>query len=893
MHIIIDARSLNQGGIGNVLLGILENLDYNANDYSIIGDRALLEPLNLPCKIIHAKSHPHSFFGYMNHNLAKVINDYDCYLTPNYMIPRGIKINSYFILHDMLFVDNRRYNHRFFTDFIKRNIVKRSYRIASKIFTVSEFSKKRIEAYFGTNKEVTVLHPGVSELLIKNTPKKVVKKDYFVYVGRNRRHKNLKNLLTSLEQLNWPRDLHVIVQKKNLSFKERRDLKRLRKNPHIQILMNLSPKEYVKELSQAYALVDPSYYEGFAANVLEARYTHTPVIVSDIPAHHELLEKSEANFFQPSKISSIKEALIAPVKKVVITKKMREKYNFKKLTDTIVASFSPKRKKDYIRVNFIFNMIYQILVILTPLVTAPYVARVLGPSNIGQFSFAYTMVSYFVIFASLGFEQYAQRAIAQAKADREEQSRIFWQIVLVRLIPVTISLGVLFIFYLTNLFGEYSSLVLFFSILVGGAAFDINFYFHGKENFFLVMIMNLIIRIGFLICVFNFVKTRNDLSLYILLYCLMVFGSYLSMWLALPLNLSRVKLKTLDFKKHMKASLALFLPVAAVGIYAILDKTLIGVLIHGQTYQKVGYITILVNISDLENGFYFQTERLVKALLSIILAFGTVMATRNAIEYSSRRTGSVRKNVYHSIRFVFAIGVPLALGAVAIAPPFVPLFYGQGYEKVALLMMIYAPIIIISGCSNVLGMQYLLATKRDNKYALSVLIGFAANLILNVSLIPFLGSMGAIIGTLISEFIILFVQYLFVHREISLNLILKTIWKYVLAGVIMLAACNAFYFYVLLPTKAITNLLSVIFIMILGSVTYYAILLILRDDYFFIYTKAILVKIAHAFQYMSRSVLSQSKTAAALLDVPSQSKNVKDAHTLVINPKESKKNDKK
>ena len=134
-----------------------------------------------------------------------------------------------------------------------------------------------------------------------------------------------------------------------------------------------------------------------------------------------------------------------------------------------------------------------------------------------------------------------------------------------------------------------------------------------------------------------FIRSPSDLTLYALLYSLMVIGGYLSMWALLPRTLKKVKLNGLNFKKHVGGSLLLFLPVAAVSIYALLDKTLIGALIPGQQWYPQGNITIVVPIEQVENGYYFQAEKIIKALLSILLAVGTVMTTRNSIEFKNKR----------------------------------------------------------------------------------------------------------------------------------------------------------------------------------------------------------------------------------------------------------------
>lgn len=539
-----------------------------------------------------------------------------------------------------------------------------------------------------------------------------------------------------------------------------------------------------------------------------------------------------------------------------------------------VVNETNKKATPNLRRNFIFNIIYQALVVLTPLVTAPYIARVLGANNIGQFAFAYTLVSYFVIAAYLGFQTYAQRAIAEVQDDKEEQSRRFWQIVILRLIMVVISLGVLFTLYAFNVFGEYSSLMLMFSILIAATAFDINFYFHGRENFFVVMIINLVIRFGYLFCIFMFIRSPSDLTLYALLYSLMVIGGYLSMWALLPTTLKKVKLHGLNFKKHYLSSLLLFLPVAAVSIYALIDKTLIGALVSGQQWYPQGNITIVVPIAQVENGYYFQAEKIIKALLSILLAVGTVMTTRNSIEFKKGHMGEIKKNVYRSFRFVFALGVPMALGTVIVAESFAPLYFGPNYsmypqfaiDGVASLLMLYTPVIIFSGCSNILGSQYLLPLKKDKEYTVSVMIGFAFNIVCSALLIPTMGASGAIVGTLISEFIIVLVQYLYVAKDFSLRIILMNVWKYVIAGGVMCGLACPFY-YLVLRNNNIGNILNLVILIPAGVGIYYLVLLILRDHTIFKYTKVAIIGTGHFFKNTANKVAIQ--TVSLILTVVS------------------------
>jgi len=855
MRVIIDARSFNKGGEGSILLGILENLDYSKNEYTIIGDINELSKLNLPCTILNNKSKAHSLTGYINYNLAKEINLYDCYFTPTYVIPRGININSYCLFTDTLFFDKPKFSKRRFTDFIKRQVAKRSFKIAKKVFTVSNFTKSRLQEIFKKPKEIEVIRPGVYKAFETANLNDKNPRNYLLYVGSLKRHKNLDTLLLAMQRSKCQYKLHIVLQDKNLRSRDFKTIKKLSSNQNVKIFRNLSTEDYIKEIKNAKALIQPSIYEGYASALVEAKKLKTPIIASDIPSHKEIFSENEAIFFVPQSVDNLTDILISKEFKVGDFAK-EDRFSNAILTRKIVNSFEKRTTEPHIRRNFAFNVIYQLLVVLTPLITIPYVSRILGASSLGKFSFAYTIAFYFIIFGYLGFQQYAQRAIAEVKNDRVEQSKRFWQIVIIRLIPVAIALGALFTLYITNVFGEYKQLILIFSIIVGSTAFDINFFFHGKENFFIVMILNLFIRVGFLVSVFLFIKSTEDLNLYAILYSLMVFGGYISMWVMLPTNLRKVRLNTLDFKKHMKASLGLFLPVAAISIYAILDKTLIGLLVKGDTLQRVGYITILVKKADLQNGYYYQTDKIVKALLSILLAFGAVMTTRNTVEYSNNHLGSVKKNIYKSFKFTFALGVPMALGTVAIANSFVPVFFGDFYDEVAILLMLYAPVILLSGTSNIIGMQYLLPTKRDKPYAISVLIGFAINLLLNCLFIPLLGARGAIVGTLISEFSIVFIQLLYVSKEISITVIFKIVWKYLLAGLVMCLVCSGVYYFVfdLIGTK---NLFNLVILIPLGILVYYFVLLILRDKFIFKYTKLYLIKTGRFFKFATNKTIIQ------------------------------------
>ncbi|MCQ2787080.1 MAG: polysaccharide biosynthesis C-terminal domain-containing protein [Bacilli bacterium] len=228
------------------------------------------------------------------------------------------------------------------------------------------------------------------------------------------------------------------------------------------------------------------------------------------------------------------------------------------------------------------------------------------------------------------------------------------------------------------------------------------------------------------------------------------------------------------------------------------------------------------------------------------------MTTRNAIEFKNKHMGAIKTNVYRSFRFIFALGVPMMLGTLIVAESFSTLYFGPNYSKypqfaidgVANLLMLYTPVIIFSGCSNVLGAQYLLPTKHDKEYSISVIVGFIFNLGFSALLIPTMGASGAIVGTLISEFVIVFVQYMYVARDFSLRIIFMNIWKYILAGAIMCGMLYPLYYFVL-RNNMTSNILNLVILIPTGVGIYYLILLLLRDHEIFRYTKLILTGTGH------------------------------------------------
>lgn len=463
--------------------------------------------------------------------------------------------------------------------------------------------------------------------------------------------------------------------------------------------------------------------------------------------------------------------------------------------------------KKSIAKNYIYNLIYQMLTIVLPLITTPYLSRVLGAENIGIYGYTLSIVTYFVLFGTLGIAMYGQREIAYVQNNQTKQSKTFWEIVITRFITLAIASVTFYITFCIR--GEYTTYYTILLLELLANALDISWYYQGIEDFGKTVVRNLVVKILSLVCIFVFVKTQADLWKYMLIYVLANALGNATMWLYLPKMLQKISLKTLEFKKHIKPVLSLFVPQIATQIYVVLDKTMIG--------------NITNNMSDV--GFYEQAQKIVKTAMLVVTALGTVMNSRIANAFAENKKEDVKKYLMQAFNIVWMLGIPITLGIMAVSSNLVPWFYGEGYEPVIQLLIATSPILLAIGLNNVTGIQYLIQTKQQKNYTISVTIGAIVNVIFNFILINLIGTVGAAISSVLAEFTILSVHFIYMRKDIKILDVLKSSIKYLISGLIM-------YVIVLSISKLISSSILNTFILIaIGAIIYFVILLILRDKF--------------------------------------------------------------
>ena len=461
--------------------------------------------------------------------------------------------------------------------------------------------------------------------------------------------------------------------------------------------------------------------------------------------------------------------------------------------------------------NYIYNLVFQILTVIFPIVTTPYLARVLGAEQIGVFSYTYSIVTYFVLFSSLGINLYGQREIAYIQDDNEKRSKLFLELLIVRLLTTIFSLIIFLIF--CNLTSEYKLFYYIWIIELIAAFFDITWYFQGMEQFKKIIIRNIFVKVLSTICIFLFVKNPSDIYVYILIYSITTLIGNLSIWLYLPKSLN-VKFYKINFKKilfHLKALFILFIPQIATKVYTILDKIMIGIM----------------SISKEEVGFYEQSQKIVYLLLTILTSLGTVLMPRISSYFSKNDDLKIKDSIYKSFNFVFMIGLPLMLGIILSARYLIPIYLGDGYTKSILLMQVLSPVILLVGLSNVSGIQLLIPLKRQKQYNYSIILGAIVNFVFNIYFIKHFMSVGAAIATVLAEFIILLVQLYSIKDIINMKKVLKNTKNYLISSIVMFSLC-----YILINILKFNNLPMLLIIFCFGILTFFSFILLLRDQYF-------------------------------------------------------------
>lgn len=419
-----------------------------------------------------------------------------------------------------------------------------------------------------------------------------------------------------------------------------------------------------------------------------------------------------------------------------------------------------------VKKNFILNISYQVLTIILPLITGPYLSRILGASQLGEYSYTNSVAYYFVLFAMLGVTNYGNRSIAKIRNNISLVSETFWSIFYLQLSTTVIAV-ILYIFYSLS-FSDNTTLALVWIPYVISAGLDINWFFFGMEEFKITVGRNFAIKSFTFIFMFIVVKGKYALFYYCALMSLSNLLSVISVWPFLFKTVSFYKPSISDIVSHIKPNLILFVPVLAVSLYTVLDKIMLGQLSSMQ-----------------QNGFFNNSFNVVQMPFTLIGALGTVMLPRMSNLLANGGKMQAYRYLNLSISFVHVLSSALLFGLAAISSVFAPVFWGYDFSECGSIIKILVFEIPFMAYANVLRTQYLMPLGKDKTYVISVIAGAFVNIVINVLLIPSYGAIGAACSTVAAEAVVCMVQAFSVGKKLPQYKWLKENLPYYIIGVLM------------------------------------------------------------------------------------------------------------
>ena len=460
-----------------------------------------------------------------------------------------------------------------------------------------------------------------------------------------------------------------------------------------------------------------------------------------------------------------------------------------------------------IRKNFIFRVLYELLILITPFITIPYVARVLGSDGAGITSYTASVMSFFTMFAALGTPQYGMREIARHRDSPQEASKLFWEIELLTVFTSLICLAGWLILCLV--WTEYRVYFLALIPTLLGTMFDISWFFTAHEKVGYTVARNAAFKILGVVLLLTLVKSKNDLTLSIFLSSFTTFLGSISMWSFLPKMLVRTDFRTLTFRRHFHETLIYFIPTIAYSVCTVLDKFLLGTIIRDHSVS----------------GYYGHADKLIKIINSLVItSMFTVMEARISYLFKQNRTDEVRRRIRRAMDFSFLLGMGAVFGIAGVAHVFVPVFWGPGWEPVETLLYMMCPITLIVSISYCLGALYYNPSGNRAQSARYVIVDAVVDLVLNLLLIPRWGAYGAVIATLVAESVTTWLYVRNCRGYLTARDLWDCSWKRLLAGAVMCLLVLAIG-RISLPS----DILKLVIQILSGAVFYAAALYIMND----------------------------------------------------------------
>ena len=452
--------------------------------------------------------------------------------------------------------------------------------------------------------------------------------------------------------------------------------------------------------------------------------------------------------------------------------------------------------------NYAYNLSYQLLVIILPIITTPYVTRIFSSDDLGTYGYFSSIVTYFILLATLGVANYGTKVISGHRKDIDKN---FWGIYSLQLEATILSI---FLYCMLYIFLQFMhnpvALILGLSLLSKGL--DISWLFQGLEDFRKITVRNITVKLVGVIAIFLFIKSANDLHLYVFLLTIFELLGQLSMWLPAREFIGKPHFDWEYAKQHLRPIILLFLPQIAISLYVTLDRTMLGAL-----------------ASTKDVGIYDQALKLVNILLTLVTSLGSVMLPRVSNLLSLGDHKAINKMHEMSFLIYNLVIFPIMAGMLIVNDDFVNFFLGQDFQEAryAIAIMIFRMFFI--GWTNIMGIQILIPHNKNKEFMLSTTIPAIVSVGLNLLLLPKLGYIGASIVSVLTEVLVWLIQLFYTRSYLREVPIIGSLIKIIISSGVMYG--------ILLFIKQFLNVSAMINVglyAVLGAIIYVSLILIFK-----------------------------------------------------------------
>lgn len=471
--------------------------------------------------------------------------------------------------------------------------------------------------------------------------------------------------------------------------------------------------------------------------------------------------------------------------------------------------------------NYILYLLRTILNLLFPLITFPYICRILGPENQGKVTYLSSVIALFTMAAQLGIPTYGLRECSKVNTEKNKLKQFIVEISIVQILT-TFFCSVFYIVYITIFIKGDIALYFIFLPQIFFATFNFDYYYTATENQKLLTERFIFVRLLEIILLFTFVRGKNALILYAILTTLGQLLNFIINIYGLKELVKEKIYKKIELKQHIKPIIIIFFANIAITIYANLDNVMVGNMVSVEAV-----------------GFYGVANKIVRIIITIAIATSTVLFPRLQQSRQNEDWNSYARYSRDYLCYTLMFSIPALIGLILLAKEIILITAGERYLPAVISMQILAPILIIVPLANFFGGMILMVNNKETYYTISVSIAALLNVIANYFLIPIYHQNGAIIGTLLAETIGLSLEILFSWKYLKgIKQCFINIVFYIIAAIIMFICIKAFKDFFVFPIITDTMLC-----ILLGITSYSFVLLFLREQYISNVLQAILIRV--------------------------------------------------